>query len=140
MHDDLIVKQAEGVMFRRRRVMHRGVVAKGHQLGPLQPKDAPCLRPAAVIADTHPHVPAETFEHAKAEVAGLKIAFLQMLEGTPRLVLTMSRQMNLAVFTDDLAVFVDHDGGIETAQCARFIDQFGIAKLKADPQAFGLVE
>ena len=61
--------------------INRGrVVAEHDHLDALQAHDAVGLRPAPVIADAHAENAAEHAPHRKAEIAGLEIALLEMLE------------------------------------------------------------
>ena len=56
-------------------------------------------------------------------VTGLEVAALQVLELTPRLVLAMSRQVDLAVLADDRTVALDEDLGVVAVAVGR---QFGL--------------
>src|SRR4029450_92986 len=82
---------------RGRGVVARRVLADAHQLDALQTEHAVRLRPAPVVADEHADGAAERRVHGKAEVAGLEVALLEVLEPPPRLVLTMAGEVDLAV-------------------------------------------
>jgi hypothetical protein len=91
----------------------------------LQAHDAIGLRPAPVVAHRHAKDAAERAPDLEAEIARLEVAFLQVLEGALGIELRMARQMDLAVFPDDLGGFVGEDAGVEMMPVRR---QFGISE------------
>ena len=121
-------------------VVEGGVVAEHDHLDALQAHDPVGFGPAPVVADAHAHDAAESPPYAEAEIARLEIALLQMLVNAPRLRLGMAGQVHLAVLSDDLAVAVDDDGGVEAAPPAALVHQFGVADIEADAELLGLLE
>src|SRR5205807_135799 len=71
------------------------------------------LRPAAIIADAHADDAAHGAPDRKAEIAGLEVALLQVLEGARRIVVDVAGQMDLAVLADDASVAVGQNRRIE---------------------------
>ena len=113
------------------------VVADQHHLNALQAHDAIGLRPAAVVAYRHAEDTAKRAPDIEAEIAGLEVAFFQMLEGAFGIELRMARQMNLAVFSDDLGGSIGEDAGVEMVSVRR---QFGIAKTHSHLVPSGALE
>ena len=105
------------------------VVTDQNHLDALQPHHAIGLRPAPVVADRHAENAAEHTPDIEAEIAGLEVTLLQMLEGAFGIELRMTRQMNLAVLSDNLTGFIGEDAGVEMVPVRR---QFGIAKVHGD--------
>src|SRR5204863_1920321 len=95
----------------------------------LQAHHAIGLRPAPVVANRHAEDAAERTPDVEAEIARLEVALLQMLECAFRVELRMTRQMNLAIFPDDLSGLVGEYAGVEMMPVRR---QFGIAKVHCD--------
>ena len=111
LHGQMIMEALKMVVLGSERIVIRRVVAYQHHLGAAQRMLAVGFRPAAIVAQSHAEnalVPAErSAERRKTEVSALEIALLEVLETTPRLVFGVARQVNLAVFPDDLGVLVD---------------------------------
>ncbi len=120
--------------------MARRVVAEHDHLDVLQAHHAVGLGPAPVIADAHAEVAAHRLPHAKAQVADLEVALLQVLEGAPGLVLGVARQVDLAVLAGDLAGAIDQDRRIEAMHRAAALLDLGKAEADADAEALRLVE
>src|SRR4029078_12967581 len=95
------------------------------------------LGPAAVVADRHAQNAAQRAPDLEAEIAGLEIALLQMLKGALGIVLGMAREMDLAVFPDNLAALVGQYAGVEMVSVGR---QLGVAKVHRDPVLRGAIE
>src|SRR5262245_33530211 len=95
------------------------VVADQNHLDALQPHHAMGLRPAPVIADGHAEDSAKSAQDVEAEITGLEIPLLQMLDGAFRFKLRMTRQMNLAVLGDDPGGSVGENAGVEMAPVRR---------------------
>jgi hypothetical protein len=128
----------------------RRVVAEHDQLNLLQAEHAPAFRPAAVVADHHPHVDAvepahRRADHREAEIAHLEIALLQVLHLALRVELGVPGQMHLAVFQQDLAGRADQDRGIEVppahrAGLVRLVRDLRVAEMEADIVALRRLE
>ena len=116
-------------LVRHLRIHRRRVVAEHDEFDALQSHHPVDLRPAAVVADAHPHDRALVLPDVEAEVAGQEIALLQMLEGAGRVVFGMAGQMHLAVLADDLALAVRQDRGVEVLSLG---GQLGIAEGDGD--------
>jgi hypothetical protein len=56
--------------------------------------------------------------HRKAEVAGIEITLFQMLKRSGGVVFVMAGKVNLAIFADDPAGWIDQNGRIEALSSA----------------------
>src|SRR3972149_5171777 len=133
----MVVKRGEDVLARIGSVVDRGVVADEDHLDSLEPENAIGLGPTAVVADRHPHDPAESTPHGKAVGAGLEVAPFEVLEPSPGLVLLVSRKVDLAILPDDSAVALDEDLGVVVMSVR---GELGVAKTKTHTELFRLVE
>src|SRR5215468_10010523 len=103
--------------------------APEHDLHALQPHHPVRLGPAPVVADAQTHEAAEGRPDFPAEVAHFEVTLFQMLKGTPRLVLGMTGEMDLAVFADEAAGLVHQDRGVEASRRASGLaHELGIAE------------
>src|SRR5882724_13299202 len=122
-------------------IVSRGIVADADQLNTLQAENAPGLGPAAIIADHHAHdrmAPGRTCpKSGKSQVAIFEIAFLKLLVARAGTRLERTRQMHLAIATENFAIAVDKDRTVvaSTVRC-----QFGVADMEADAQRPGAIE
>src|SRR5882762_3285428 len=89
------------------------VVADQHHLDALQAHDAIGLRPAPIVADRHAKDTAERAPDVETEITRLEVALLQMLECAFSIELRMTRQMNLAVSSDNPSGSIRQDAGVE---------------------------
>ena len=130
----------EVVVLGRGRIVHRRVVAQHDHLDALQPHHAIGLGPAAVVADRHADDAAERAEHREAQVADFEIALLEILERTPRLVLGVAGQVNLAVLAEDAAVLVDENRRVVAMRRSVFDRELRVAQVEADAELARAVE
>ena len=122
-------------------IVGRRIVADTDELNALQPKNAPGLGPAAIVADHHPHdriAPGRACaKRRKAQIAIIEVALFKLLEtraGTRR---DRARQVHLAVATENFAVVVDQDRTV-VAPAVRC--PFGVADVEADAERAGAIE
>ncbi len=71
--------------------MYRRVVAEHDHFRAFEAHDAKGFGPTTVVAQAHADLSVEFREDTKAQVAMLKIAFFQMLKGSPGFVFVMTR-------------------------------------------------
>ena len=116
------------------------VVAQQHHLDRAQGHDPVGLRPAAVVADAHSKVAAHGLPDRKPEVAGLEVAFFEMLEGALRPVVGMARQVDFSILADDGAAVVHQHRGVEALQAGVGLGEFGVAEVEPDAQFGGGLE
>ena len=107
------------------RVGRGRVKAQRHHLHALQTHHPIGLRPATVVANAHPHHAAQDVKHRKAKIPWQKIALLQMLKRNIILVLSMTRQMDLAILANNRPSLIGEDRGIVMLTVRR---QLSIAK------------
>ena len=112
--------------------MDRRVVAEQHDFHPLQPHHPVGLRPPPVVADAHAHPAVEGIEDRKAEIAGLEVRFLEVLEGPVRLVVRVPGQVHLAVLPGDAAGGVDENRCIEAPFPVSFPGELGVPEVEPD--------
>src|SRR5260370_10789339 len=82
-------------------IVGRGIVSDADELNALQAKNAPGLRPAAIVADHHAHdrvAPVRSrAKGGKSEVAIFEISLFQLLVARAAACLAPARQMHLAI-------------------------------------------
>src|SRR5712692_9098061 len=88
------------------------VVTQQDDLGPLESQHTVGLDPTAIVADAHSHHAAEGPPGPKAEIAHLKVAFLQILKRMVRMAVGVAGQVNLAIFANDAAIGGDEHAGV----------------------------
>ena len=110
-------------------VAGRRVVARHDDLHALQAHDAEGLRPAAVVADAHADGRVRGLPNGKSQVSHRKVLLFQMLQRRAVDGLRIARDMNLAVFADDVAIAADQDARV----VLHALRKFGIAQIEADP-------
>ena len=135
LHADEVMEGAKLVMLRPVRQLRGRVVAEDHHLRPLQRHHPIGLGPAPVVADRHADLGPEGLEDGKAQIAGLEIHLLQMLEGQVGDVHIAAGHMDLAILADDAARPIDEDGGIEAPLAVASLDQLAIAEIEADAES-----
>src|SRR5258707_10615487 len=97
-------------------IVGRGIVAEADQLNTLQAKNPPGLRPAAIIADHHPHdgmMPGRACpKSGKSQIAILEITFFKLLVARAGTRLERARQMHLAIAAENFAIAIDQDRSV----------------------------
>src|SRR3990167_1909849 len=104
--------------FRIAQVFARRVEAEGDHLGTLERKHTECLGPAPVIADQHAGYGVHETPDAKPQVADFEIFFLQVLESSFRLMVSVAGEVDFSMFSCDRTIRTDQDRGVETARAA----------------------
>ena len=112
LHHEPIVEALERILAWVGRVVLRRVVTDQDQLGTVQREHPVGLRPAAVVTGGHPDNAAERVPRIE-RIAGFEVAAFEMLELPPRLMFTMTGQMDLVVRADDRTVAFNKDLGVE---------------------------
>ena len=112
LHHEPIVEALERILAWVGRVVLRRVVTDQDQLGTVQCEYPVGLRPSAVVAGGHPDDTAERVPRVE-RITGFEVAAFEVLELPPRLMFTMTGQMDLVVRADDRTVAFNKDLGVE---------------------------
>src|SRR5580698_6318691 len=118
----MVVKELQGVQLVRVAQSDGGVVPEQNHFDPLQAHYAIGLRPAPVVADAHAKDAAEGAPYGETQIADLEESLLQVLSGAVQHV-GVTRQMHLAILSDELAGLVDQYRGVESALAAVLNEQ-----------------
>ncbi len=118
-------------------VDRRRVETEHHHLDALQSEDAKRLRPAPVVADAHAEDAVQHAPRRKAEVAGLEIAFFEMLVAAVRVKFVVAGEVNLAVLADDDPSLVHQYRRVEMMPVGR---EFRVAETHGHGDAFRLLK
>ena len=117
-------------------VVLRRVVTDQDQLGTVQREYPVGLRPTAVVAGGHPDNAAERVPRVE-RIAGFEVAAFEMLELPPRLMFTMTGQMDLVVRADDRTVAFNKDLGVEATPVG---GELGVPEAEPHPEFGGTRE
>src|SRR5258707_10450038 len=97
-------------------IVGRGIVAEADQFDTLHAKNAPGLRPTAIIADHHAHdgmVPVRASpKRGKSQIAIVEITFFKLLVTRAGTRLERARQMHLAITAENFALAIDQDRSV----------------------------
>ena len=107
------------------------VVTKGDNLCALQAHHAPGFWPAAIVADTHADLGVLGLPNLKAFVTHIEIFLFKMLKGRLGFVIAVTRQMDLAITTDDICLSIDQNRGIKAPPV---FGELGVTQIKPDRQ------
>ena len=97
LHDERVVEALQDVLARIGHVVDRRVVAAEDHLDTLQAHHPVALRPAAVVADHHPHQTAERTPHAEAVGRWFEVVALGVLERAIGFVVLVPGNVRLGV-------------------------------------------
>ena len=131
LHRHMVMHHAEVRRFWATAIAGWRVVAKHHQLNALQAHHPVCLRPAPVIAERHAHNAAHGPPDWPAKITHFEIALLKVLPWQGIVILNVARQMHLAILADNLARFINQNGGIEPAHTSFILKLLCVAQIKA---------
>ncbi len=116
------------------------VVAAEDQLDSLEAHHPVRLRPATVVADRHPDHAAESSPYTEL-MAGLEKVPFGVLERTPRFIVLVTGDVDLAVTPDHTAVTLNQDLGVVTMGGTVVVGaDLGVPEAEPDPEATSLIE
>src|SRR5580692_2616629 len=121
-----------------RRIQFGGVETEHDEFHTLQTHHPISFGPAPVIANAHSHDAAEGAPNRPAEVSHLVIALLEMLKWPLGVIFGMAGKVDLAIFTDYVAVAVGQDSGVVMVPLAILYRELGITQVEANAQSAGL--
>ncbi len=142
LHDEVVVEALQRVLAGVGGVVDRCVVADEDQLDALEAHLSVGLGPAPIVAGGHTDQTAECPPDTEPVGRFLEVAPFEVLERTPRFVVRVTRDVDLAILAHDRSVALDQNGGVVAMAQTGVVGlgQLGVPEGEPDAEPPGLVE